>query len=212
MALPVKPLFPSPNHQVSKSINALDAAHFGTYSLGDSRQRQTPPVPGLREGSDTIVSAVPAAALGLPSLGTCSAAPVAIYRLLFNRFCTLGALLALPLAALLPSDGAGIPVCWFQALSGLPCPGCGLTRAFSSLLHGQVQAAFAYHPFVFLLLPLFGIMAAHNFLPARARQGLERFCHAHDRILRVGYRGMVYSLVVFGVLRMLACAWGWQGV
>jgi uncharacterized protein DUF2752 len=119
----------------------------------------------------------------------------------------------LPLAAVLPSDGAGIPVCLFHSLTGLPCPGCGLTRAFSSLLHGQVAAAFAYHPFVFLLLPLFVIMAAHNFLPAGARQSLETLCRTHDRVLRSGYYGVIYSFVAFGVLRMLACAvGGWPGV
>ena len=163
------------------------------------------------------MSALPAAAVGLPSLGTRSASfpapPVPTYRLLFNRFCTVGALLALPLAAILPSDGAGIPVCLFHSLTGLPCPGCGLTRAFSSLLHGQAAAAFAYHPFVFLLLPLFAIMAAHNFLPARARQELEQFCRSHDRVIRSGYHGVIYSFVLFGVLRMLAyAAGGWLGV
>ncbi|HYX69022.1 MAG TPA: DUF2752 domain-containing protein [Terriglobales bacterium] len=163
------------------------------------------------------MSALPAAAVGLPSLGTRLASPPAVpvpcYRLLFNRFCTLGALLALPLAAVLPSDGAGIPVCLFHSLTGLPCPGCGLTRAFSSLLHGQGAAAFTYHPFVFLLLPLFVIMAAHNFLPAGARQGLEKFCRSHDRIIRSGYYGVIYSFVLFGVVRMLAyAAGGWLGV
>ncbi len=119
----------------------------------------------------------------------------------------------LPLAALLPSHGAGIPVCLFHALTGLPCPGCGLTRAFSSLLHGQVQAAFAYHPFVFFFLPMFVAMAAYNFLPPGARAALERFCHSHDRVLRSGYFGVVYAFVVFGVLRLLAAfAWGRLGV
>jgi len=158
------------------------------------------------------VSALPTVALGLPSVGTRlaspSAAPVPCYRLLFNPFCTWGALVLLPLAAALPSDGAGIPVCWFHALTGLPCPGCGLTRAFSSLLHGHLQAAFAYHPFVFLFFPLFLMCAAYNFFPTGARQKLERFCRTHDRVIRTGYHGVIYSFVVFGVLRLLACVAG----
>jgi len=169
----------------------------------------TPPGSGLREGSERTVSALPAAAVGLPSYGTRpAAAPIPVFRLLFNPFCTWGALLLLPLAALLPSGGAGIPVCLFHSLTGLPCPGCGLTRAFSSLLHGQVGAAFAYHPFVFLLLPLFVIMAAYNFFPAGARQGLESFFRAHDRGFRLGYHAVMYAFVVFGVLRLLAGAAG----
>lgn len=160
---------------------------------------------------------MPVAALGLQSLATRPAspppAPVSVFHLLFNPFGTRGALLLLPLAALLPSDGAGIPVCLFRYLTGLPCPGCGLTRAFSSLLHGRVQAAFAYHPFAFLLLPLFAIMAAYNFLPAGARLGLEKFCRTHDRAIRSAYHGVVYAFVVFGVLRLLvSAAGGWPGV
>ena len=141
------------------------------------------------------------------------ALPPDCYRLFFNPFCTWGSLGVLLLAAHLPPDGAGIPVCFFRAMTGLPCPGCGLTRAFSSLLQGRAEAAFAYHPFVFILLPLSVIMAAHSFLPSNARRGIEVFCDRHDRVLRRGYHGFIYSFLVFGVLRMLAYATaGWLGV
>ncbi len=55
------------------------------------------------------------------------------------------------LSALLPPprNGAilGLPsLCPFHNLTGLPCPGCGLTRAFVCCAHGQLAAAFAYHP------------------------------------------------------------------
>jgi hypothetical protein len=44
----------------------------------------------------------------------------------------------------------GLPlptVCWFRLTTGLPCPGCGLTRAVALLLHGHVGASLAMHPF-----------------------------------------------------------------
>ena len=113
------------------------------------------------------------------------------YRLLFNPFATWGSLALLFLVSHLPPGGAGVPVCLFRALSGLPCPGCGLTRALSSLLDGRAAAAFAYHPFVFILLPLFVIAAAHNFLPAGLRQRLAEFCGRHDRSLRLCYHGFI---------------------
>ena len=54
---------------------------------------------------------------------------------------------------------AGLPsVCLFYHLTGLPCPGCGLTRSFVCLSHGQWAEALHWHPlgpaiyFVFLLL------------------------------------------------------------
>jgi len=128
------------------------------------------------------------------------------YRLLSNPFATWGSLALLFLVSHLPPGGAGVPVCLFRALSGLPCPGCGLTRALSSLLDGRAAAAFAYHPFVFILLPLFVLMAAHNFLPQTARQRLEVFCGEHDRLIRRGCYGFLYSFVTFGILRTLGHA------
>jgi hypothetical protein len=42
--------------------------------------------------------------------------------------------------------GLGIP-CTFHAVTGQPCPGCGLTRSVMSLLRGHVGESFLYHPF-----------------------------------------------------------------
>lgn len=128
------------------------------------------------------------------------------YRLLFNPFATWGSLGMLFLVSHLPPEGAGVPVCLFQAMSGLPCPGCGLTRALSCLVQGYPAAAFSYHPFAFLVLPLFLMLAVHNFLPLPARQRLQAFCGRHDRLVRRGYHGFIYAFVAFGVLRMLAYA------
>lgn len=43
--------------------------------------------------------------------------------------------------------------CTFQSTIGLPCPGCGLTRALLAALHGRFQEAFSLHP-LFWLAPL----------------------------------------------------------
>jgi hypothetical protein len=50
--------------------------------------------------------------------------------------------------ALLPPAwaSAGPPLCPFRLLTGLPCPGCGLTRSLVSLLHGDLSAAVLFHP------------------------------------------------------------------
>jgi hypothetical protein len=44
-----------------------------------------------------------------------------------------------------PSDN-GIILCPFRALTGYPCPGCGMTRAFSSIAHGELWRAVRYNP------------------------------------------------------------------
>jgi hypothetical protein len=45
------------------------------------------------------------------------------------------------------------PPCPYLTLTGLACPGCGLTRALHFLLHGDVRQAFAYNPWAFLGAP-----------------------------------------------------------
>ena len=47
------------------------------------------------------------------------------------------------------------PLCPLASGFGIPCPGCGLTRATLSLLHGDVRTALHFHPLVWLLAPLF---------------------------------------------------------
>lgn len=47
-------------------------------------------------------------------------------------------------------------VCPSQILFGLPCPGCGLTRAGILLLSGHFIKAFQMHPFIYVFL--FGLL------------------------------------------------------
>lgn len=43
----------------------------------------------------------------------------------------------------------GVELCWFHALTGDPCGGCGLSRAFASLSHGRFHDAWALNPLAF---------------------------------------------------------------
>ena len=62
----------------------------------------------------------------------------------------------------------GLP-CTFLALTGLPCPGCGLTRSVLALAHGHVADSVRWHPFGPLLAA--GLVAA---LVAAAMPGAVR--------------------------------------
>ncbi|MBR0576835.1 DUF2752 domain-containing protein [Proteiniclasticum sp. BAD-10] len=44
-------------------------------------------------------------------------------------------------------------LCIFYQLFGIPCPSCGMTRAFLHFLQGDLQEAFRFHP-LFPLVPL----------------------------------------------------------
>ena len=44
--------------------------------------------------------------------------------------------------------------CPVLASTGVPCPGCGMTRACVALASGDARSAWSLHPFAFLLVPL----------------------------------------------------------
>ena len=48
-----------------------------------------------------------------------------------------------------------LPFCPLASVLGVPCPGCGLTRATLALAHGDLHHALELHPLVFVLAPLF---------------------------------------------------------
>lgn len=53
--------------------------------------------------------------------------------------------------------------CPFHYLLGIPCPGCGMTRALFSLLLLRFGRAFYYHPGIYLILPGFLLWCAEQF-------------------------------------------------
>jgi len=79
----------------------------------------------------------------------------------------------------------GLPGCGFLALTGLPCPACGLTTAFAHMADGELLHALHAHalgPFLFVLtlaIVPFGVWAGVRDLPL-----IETF--AGVRLPRIG--------------------------
>lgn len=61
------------------------------------------------------------------------------------------------------------PVCQFHRLTGLNCPGCGMTRALHALLHGEV--AVALHDNALLVCGLIALPARGLWLAASKSGG-----------------------------------------
>lgn len=45
-----------------------------------------------------------------------------------------------------------IPSCFWKEYYHITCPSCGATRCVISLSNGNLQEAFTYHPFLFILI------------------------------------------------------------
>lgn len=74
----------------------------------------------------------------------------------------LGAAALVPLPRAAESPG----LCLFHAVTGLRCPGCGLTRGLIFLVQGDVRTATLFHPLVGLALA--GLVAAGAWLALEA--------------------------------------------
>lgn len=111
------------------------------------------------------------------------------------------ALCAVAAAFALPREGFGIDVCSLHRLTGLPCPGCGLTRGFVALTHGDLAAAADLNPFALVLFPLFVALAVLALSPEGMTRTAERWLLRHDRSVRCVYRVGVAAFLGFGALR-----------
>lgn len=79
--------------------------------------------------------------------------------------------LGIGVAALLPASRIdhGPVICPFRRLTGLPCPGCGMTRSWVHLMHGQWHAALWANPFGVVAMAAVLALAVHVVI-CRARR------------------------------------------
>ena len=110
--------------------------------------------------------------LGLPLLGIC-------YGLLVSRI------------------GFGIP-CVFRLVTGLKCPGCGVTHMALCLLRGDLSGAFYENPVVLMLLPI-GLILAIRLTYRYLKTGGKRLTKWENRVVIA----MIVLLIGFGIARNL---------
>ena len=91
------------------------------------------------------------------------------------------------LKVLSPALGISIP-CIFREITGLYCPGCGMTRASLALLDGDIYQSFRYNMLIFIIIPLLILFYVLE------KRGKEKYS-------QVLMWGMLSITVLFGILR-----------
>lgn len=79
----------------------------------------------------------------------------------------VGILLCLPFALLfIPTAWLerSPSVCVIRRVTGRPCPGCGMTRALSSVAHGHFKQGYQYNKRVVIVAPLLTFAWLHSLL------------------------------------------------
>lgn len=111
------------------------------------------------------------------------------------------AFFAVAASLVLPFEGIGVDLCALHSVTGLPCPGCGLTRSFVMVAQGDFATAVASNPFVLFLYPLFLVLGALVVMPAGIRDQVERWLRVHSSLVGRLYRVGVIAFLGFGGLR-----------
>jgi hypothetical protein len=95
-----------------------------------------------------------------------------------------------------PTKATFLPVCPLYSFTGLACPGCGLTRGFHALFHGDIIPAIDFNLFTPVWAVIFSWVFVSLILLAVRGRGLNMW-PTNPRFMYV-FLGV---LVVFGVLR-----------
>jgi len=120
--------------------------------------------------------------------------------------CRFLAILPVPLVLLqvlrLPA-----PPCLFHEVSGLPCPGCGMTRALAALLQGDLARSFALHPLALPVLAGWLLLAFAGLMPTARRLRLADALAVWDRRLALSALSLA-AFLVHGLARFACAALG----
>ncbi len=100
-------------------------------------------------------------------------------------------------AGLVLWTGGGIP-CPFHALTGLYCPGCGISRMLLALLQLDIEGAWRAHPLALAALPA-GALLAGTLAARYIRRGDASLSRWQNVLVWV----LVAAFLLFGVLRNL---------
>ncbi|MBK7319552.1 DUF2752 domain-containing protein [Candidatus Villigracilis affinis] len=93
--------------------------------------------------------------------------------------------------------------CPILAATGVPCPGCGLTRATMQLFHGNISDSLQTHAFAPIFLMALLLMITVLVLPKSARIKIINFVNRLER--RNGITAWVFtSLMFYWAFRLIA--------
>ena len=97
-----------------------------------------------------------------------------------------------------PTTAGFFPVCPLHVMTGLNCPGCGLTRGFHALFHGDILGALHFN----VLLPIFLFVGIYLFssLGLIVVRGRSLPFNIFKPYLLWGF---LIVLIIFGIVRNL---------
>ncbi len=125
-----------------------------------------------------------------------------VFKALFGPGTTYFSMVVLGGSFIMPTTGIGFVLCWFKNITGLPCPGCGLTRSIACISHLHFAESLHYHPFGPLIYVVaIASVAAKIAGPAR-RAKLAALFDRNRKLASGIYWSLVGSFIVYGLVRL----------
>lgn len=87
--------------------------------------------------------------------------------------------------------------CYFRRLTGLDCPGCGLTRGFIALFHADFAEAFRVNALTYLVAPFF----AYRFIRSLSATVFRRYIDIS--LPMFGIISIVILAFLYGFIRLI---------
>lgn len=123
--------------------------------------------------------------------------------LLASRFCSVGCSVIGLTQVWSALAGVTIWTCPVPRFIGIPCPGCGLSRAAGAMFHGHFDQMLHQHAFApFFIIALAAFMVA-SVLPTRSRDRFAAFVTAGERTLPVAPT-LLLLLILYWLARLIA--------
>lgn len=117
---------------------------------------------------------------------------------------SFGALFILVVSFFLPPDKIIFQICSFKNITGLPCPGCGLTRSVINISHLNFFRAFRLNPmgyFIYLILIAFSF---YSFIPESLRIKTDTYILKHLNTLIASVCLFFAFLISIWIFRLIA--------
>lgn len=135
----------------------------------------------------------------IPSQAPRRRVPDPLFHAVLLIICTAVMILATTMSirgstkVVLPGMSGPVPeLCMLRRYTGISCPGCGFTRCFISLAHGDVRSAWSYNPAGLLMFAIVAFQIPYRSVQIwRTRRGLPE--------LSTGWLGQA-AFAVLGVM------------
>jgi len=126
-----------------------------------------------------------------------------IRTLIFNKNVLFIFILPFLLGFILYYIKSNFTICALMNFTHIPCPACGLSRAFGELTHFNLINAIRYNIGIVILAPFFLIVVITQLLSVKIKKEIYKFCIKNINIIRISLSFIIIFFLINGIIRII---------